>query len=208
MRYAPIALALVALLVAANPSLAVNEGTTLPLHVVIPLFPACADAGDPCAPGGQIQLDTGTAPFPNVFLLARNFEALRGVQTAFAWPGYGLLGQTWLCQGNQLAARVPQGPSGGPGEGTIATVFDNVLGPDTAVIGFMTFQGGTTGDCIVQVESSFDNGTHVLSDLLIVTPVPAGNRGSVCNGPGGVNACEGAVPVEPSTWGSIKGQYR
>jgi hypothetical protein len=210
MRYAPLAVAVVALLMAANPSSAENEETTLPLHVVIPLFPQCSDAGDPCATD-SMNLDTETSSFPNVFLLARNHQNLRGVQTAIDWTGFVLVGQNWACQSNQLAATLPNAASsGGPLDGTVATVFDNIVGPDTAVIGFMTFQPGVPGSCIRQVESVFDSGTHVLSDTLGVTAVTVANRGQVCAGPGGLSTCEpdGVIPVESTTWGAIKGQYR
>ena len=209
MRYSA-ALALVALLAAVTPSWAVNEDTTLPLHVV-PTFPAfCTSPGDPCA-DGTINLDTSTADlFPTVFLLMRNHEIVLIVQTAFEWTGFTMVGQEWFCQSNQLAVSVPDPTStGGPIDGTMATVFDPIVGPKTAVIGYMLFLPGTPGSCVRQVESGFELGTHVRSELFIITPVAPENRGSVCAGPGGVDTCEPAVtPVEATTWGNIKGQYR
>ena len=211
MRSVPTTLALVAILVAVNPSWAVNEDATLVLHAV-PQFPSfCSSPGDPCA-DGTLNLDTSTAAeYPSVFLLARNHDSLRAVQTAFEWTGFTMFTQGWSCQTNQLDGYVNANSNGGPIDGALVTTFDNVFGPETTVIGFMQFflVGIIPGSCVRQVECGYANGTHVLSELLITTPVAPANRGSVCAGPGGYDACEPAViPVESTTWGDIKGQYR
>jgi hypothetical protein len=64
-----------------------------------------------------------------------------------------------------------------------------------------------TGTCVTQIESSFPEATHMVNCQAEPTPINELNRGSVCSGSDGVNACESAVPVEATTWGDIKSQY-
>ena len=60
----------------------------------------------------------------------------------------------------------------------------------------------------MQVESAFDNGTHVLDQNLEVTPVHPLNRGSIGVDVDGVNPCLPVVSVESTTWGRLKSHFR
>ncbi len=172
-----------------------NELTTLPLHAVIqPASPPPCNIDDPCAPGPP----TTTVPPGTeiaIYLLARNFDNLGGVQTAFDWGGWSLVSGSWNCQGTQVSGTEPHG-AGGSSAGTIATAFDCVLGPSTAIIGSMTFVTTSAG-CLTQVESAFPFGTHVVSCNAAMDPVALYNCGAVCVGASGVDACETLIAVEP-----------
>ena len=108
----------------------------------------------------------------------------------------------------QFPTTRPQ-PPGGSRSGTIATVFNRLLGGGTAVIGRMFFV--TTSGCLTQVQSVFPFGTHVIDDAVRDWPVGPDRRGSVCVGSNGMDACvdpAGAVATERTTWGAIKAHYR
>ncbi|HWN81668.1 MAG TPA: hypothetical protein VNM87_06210, partial [Candidatus Udaeobacter sp.] len=141
-----------------------------------------------------------------------------GVQTAFAWdPGWVLTSSNWTCRGNQVTVVTPHG-AGGPTDGSIVTAFDCVTGASLDVVGYLTFQAGTTG-CLRQVQSSYPFGIHVLDCLQGIDMIPdsqAGRLGRICVQTGGMDACAPGppppncdpVPVERTTWGQIKGTYR
>ncbi len=179
--------------------------STLPLHAVVTGFGPCAPTpADPCDPGPpttQVNQGDGLA----IYLLTRNYDELAGVQTAFEWGdwtwGFGL----WDCQANQLNAVTP-GPPGGETAGSITTAFDCLTGGATTVIGRMHLTAGT--GCIVQVPSSFPFANHTINCSAEPTAVPELGQGTVCVGSAGVDACAPVVPVETTTWGSIKAQYK
>jgi len=101
---------------------------------------------------------------------------------------------------------VPHAP-GGPEAGTIATAFDCITGGESAAIGHLHFVATPPG-CLVQIESSYPGGTHVVSCAGEVDPVPEWNRGRICVDQGGYDACEpAATPVEARSWGRVKAQY-
>jgi hypothetical protein len=204
MRHLTVALTLMALLCLGSNALAVNDATSLVLHAVETSFGLCTVA--PCP---DAAVDIGVGPTYAFYLLINNHENVAGVQTAFDWPtAWPVLFGLWDCQGNQVNGTTPTAP--GPQTGTIASAFDCVTGPEQAVIGRIHVSATTEG-CFSQVMSSFPFGNHVVSCQNEVTEVDMECWGSVCAGTGapGVDACPPCepIPVEPTTWGSIKAQY-
>ena len=77
------------------------------------------------------------------------------------------------------------------------------------MIGRLYFAAAPDG-CVGIVESDYPFGTHTVSSSSgSEMPIIPENRGRVCVGPGGYNACTpyAPVPVESATWGNIEAQY-
>ena len=190
-----------------------NEMTTLILHSEAVVFGPCEAAEDVCEERpATIQIvgaESGGIEIASIYLLARSYDEIRGVQTAFVWPGLEILGLLFDCQSNQLSSNLPNPHTeGGPINGSCSTVFDTVFGGATAVIGRVYVQVSDSA-CFRQVESAFEGGTHVVGPGNSIAPVPPENRGHVCVGAGGYDACEpAATPVAASTWGAIKAAHR
>ena len=192
-----------------------NPLVSLPLHAVVGGQPTC-----------QIPVNcTSVRPTVNVpaasqitvYLLLYFHCEVAGVQTAFSWsPEWTLVNSSWNCRGNQIVAVTPHG-AGGPGDGSLATAFDCVTGATVRVVGYMNFLTGSSG-CLAQVQSVYPNGIHVLDCAQGIDIIPdsqQGRLGRICVQVGGVDACVSGppppncdpVPVEPTTWGKIKGSY-
>ncbi len=201
MRYLPLVIALVALLVSTVALAGPNSNTTLVLHAFETTFGPC-EIDDPC-PAPLVNVPVGGQYA--IYLVARNYDCIAGVQTAFDFGGFLLTFGLWDCQANQVSGVSPAMP-GGATAGTIATAFDVICGGESAVIGrvHMIANGG----CVTQVDSSYPFGTHVGSGQGEVDVIDPLNRGSVCVDAGGYNACDPAVPVEATTWGVIKAHYQ
>jgi hypothetical protein len=188
-----------------------NASTTLVLHAVDTTFGPCPipppSGPDPCDQGTlRVDLAVG-GPGIAAYLLIRNYDNISGVQCAFDWPAawpvtFGL----WDCQSNQVNGQTPSAPGGTTG--TIATAFDNISGGVTAPIGRIHFAGIFAAGCMSIIESDFPFGTHVISFAGDVDPVIEANRGALCAGSPGTDACTPVIPVEPATWGHIKAQYQ
>ncbi len=165
---------------------------------------------DPCLPepGHPAVEIVKPGTMHGVYVLARNHQQLCGVQWALDWPPeWQFLFAIWGCQEGQLYAwpPMPQGP--GPWNGSVASAFNCVSGPATAVIGFIVMV--PSSGCLAIIESAFPGGTHALSPTWEPDPIDASRRGRVCVGPGGLNTClPPASPVEGVTWGQIKSTYR
>jgi len=191
-------------------SAGMNPDITLPLHALPSTFEPC-DGYLPVdceAYGPTVTIEPGPTA---IFLLAANYNALAGVQTAFlpdpTWTfTYGL----WDCRPGQLVTQTPAPPFG-PTAGTVAIAFSCLGGPGLAAIGRMYFTAGSTG-CLEQVESSYPFGIHVIDCQQGIDQIPAylsWRLGKVCVGDGGIDACEGPQPaVDAATWGRIKAQYQ
>jgi hypothetical protein len=95
----------------------------------------------------------------------------------------------------------------GATSGTITTAFDPITSSELEVMGRMNFVAPSAG-CLSIIESSFPGATHVINVALEATPIIEENRGQICVGLGGINACDPVIPVESSSWGAIKSQYR
>jgi hypothetical protein len=182
-----------------------NANTTLVLHAVQTGYGTC-DLADPCAGPGQPTVEiTSPAETHAIYVIARNYEGIDGVQCAFDWDDWILLFHHEQCLPQQLGS--DSGPIG-PGSlyGNMTTTFDCITGGASAIVSRLHMipnQG-----CLEIIESSFPFGTHVMGCDVSFEAVAPENRGKICVGPGGMNTCEPAFPVEAATWGGIKGQYR
>jgi hypothetical protein len=205
MRRLALIMATVALLASSGTAIAdTNDVATFVMHAVVTDFGPCA-IDDPC-PDPTVTVSAGDV-FA-AYLVVRNHEQVAGVQTAFDWGGSSFWFGLWDCQSNQVNGTVP-GSVGGPTDGTIATAFDCITGPESAVIGRVQMMA--VGGCITQVESAFPFGDHVVSCAGEVEQIPADCRGTVCVDAPGYDACalcpHSPTPAEPSTWGAIKSRY-
>ncbi len=198
---------LLALLVIAPVAQALNENTTIVLHA----RDGFAPCNDPQQQGVCVDrpptLDLTGIQMPWIFVMLRNFDQVRVLQCAFDWPmNWSYFGGSWNCQPNAFFFP-PTAP--GPVTGTLLVAFDCVSSGTMITIGSMLFGSAPEGGCLSIIESGYAFGTHVLDCNLEVTPVPPENRGRVCTGAGGYDAClPASTPVESVTWGAIKGQYR
>ncbi len=185
-----------------------NDFASLPMHAVVLQKPPpepCAIA-DPCDPGPPL---VDVPPNSNVttYVVLHGYDNVSGLQTAFEWDNWTFFDGSWSCLSGQLTIHTPTG-LGGPNEGTLATIFDCIVGGSSAVVGSMNLTSARQG-CLTQVESIFPLGTHVIDCGFNAVPVAAERRGSICVGAGGVDACgDRTVPVESATWGEIKASFR
>ena len=178
-----------------------NTGTSLVMHYVETQLGPC-EIQDPC-PNPAVNAPLGATIA--AYLIVRNHTEVGAMQTAFEWGQWTFLFGLWDCQMNQVNGTVPA-PPGGPTAGTIATAFDCLAGPSSAVIGRMHLVVTGSG-CITQTMSSFPFGSHVVSCTGDVMSVDPSCWGSVCAPSGGIDACASCAcctPVEPTTWGNIK----
>ncbi len=189
-----------------------NANTTLILHAVAvdsAALPSCV-IDDPCLPepGNPAVKIVKPGMLHAIYVLARNHQHLCGVLWALDWPAqWQFQFALWTCQEGQLYGwpPMPQGP--GPWNGSVASAFNCVTSPATAVLGFM-FMVPATG-CLEIIESAFPGGTHALGPAMETDPIGSDRRGRVCVGPGGLNTCvPPASPVEGVTWGRIKASYQ
>jgi hypothetical protein len=185
-----------------------NTEANLILHAAPGGFVACDAHGLTCAGGAaEATIDvTGIGQFA-LFLLVNQFESLAGVQCAFtidaSWTHtFGL----WDCQPNSVVGTTPT-PPWGETDGSITIAFDFVTGGQVTPVGRLMFAAATSGCADIDTESSFPFGTHIIDDQTNVSPVMVTRRGKVCVGAGGVDPCA-LDPVEATTWGQVKSQYR
>lgn len=210
MRYASVAMALMALCLSTNAFAGANPQVTLPLHAKPSTFEQC---------NGYLPVDcVSTLPTTNVaaapiavFLFVFNHHNVAGVQTAFEWPGWNLTFGLWDCQGGQLSAVTPANP-GGPVAGSITTAFNCVNSTSLLIVGRLHLVPAGQAGCIKQVQSVFPNGIHVLdcaqgTDLITDSALDRQRLGEICVGTAGNTGCNPVAAVEPSTWGSIKASY-
>jgi PKD repeat protein len=185
-----------------------NPLVQLPLHAAL----GCEDCGPPAVDCEQNPPTVDIPPNTTVtiYLMAYHYNAVIGVQTAFAWdPGWTLSAAVFDCLPGQLSAVVPAEP-GGPTAGTVATAFNCMTSGDLLVIGRLLMTSGASG-CLGQVESSYPFGTCVLDCSQGVDPVPdrLSRLGKICVSNGGIDACAIVIPaVQPATWGQVKATYR
>lgn len=185
-----------------------NTCTTMMLHAVSTSFAACDDLGGLDCDTVPATVDvTGLGQFAS-FLIYRNYEEVAGGQCAFTVdPSWVFTFGLWDCQGGQVNGTTPAAPWGET-SGTIATAFNVVSGGQIAVIGRLHWATAASGCLDIDTESSFPFQTHVIDGVGVVTPVIPQNRGRLCVGTGGYDACDFVVPVEATTWGGIKAQYQ
>lgn len=201
--FAASALTLSALLLLAS-SLAVaatGANTTFVLHVVQAQFGPC-NIVDPCQPGPRPgpTLEITEPGEPHViYFIVRNYAEVTGLQADLAWPA----DWTWLfeitCPPNPLDC-FHHGPN------TISCSFSDCLtGGSSRVMAAIHMIPGS--GCFSIVQSAWPGGTYVLDCQGQPEVVAERNLGRICVGPGGLDTCDPAVPVESATWGAIKAHY-
>ncbi len=200
---------LLAIAVLTSPAIAgPNSNAALVLHAVRSDYSTACDIDDPCLPfPGHPQVEIVEPGQPHaVYVLLRNFDNVFYLQFALDWPqDWGRAFGWWYCQMGCICEQFPDQP--GPVLGAYSCCFNCITGGASTVIGYMFFQTPSAG-CISIVDAAVGvpQGTFVESCAggLDIDPVLQRNRGRVCVGPGGVNACESPAPVESSTWGQVK----
>jgi hypothetical protein len=194
------------------PALAGNDLGTIILHVQeIPS--GCTLPFDCVGVGPNVSVVPGSQVFVSVYM--RNYDDVSGFACRFSvdggagantWGDWTILGASFSCLSGQTA-QVPVQSAPPPIEpGDLTTSFLCVSGGALQPLGWMLFHVGSTG-CLRIEERTLGTGLLSCSDEF--TGIPVSNRGVVCVGDGGHDACEpGQVPVENGTWGKIKAQYR
>jgi hypothetical protein len=204
-----LALSLSVNLVMPSISRAENESATIVLHARDG-FATCEEpqqSGLDCINGHPV-LDIGSMQTPWIYVMLRNYERVNVLQCAFDWPlSWSYLGGTWDCQPGSLVLVQPTSP--GPKTGSMVVAFNCVQGGALITVGRMIFGPPVGNGCLSIIESIYPFGTNVVScPAAQATHVPSENRGRICAGPGGYDACwPAATPAESATWGSIKAQY-
>jgi hypothetical protein len=218
MRYAPVAICLMALCLATVAQ--ANSNFTVVLHARVPAAGTCTVTGIfDCTTIRPTTMVAANTEF-RLYIAVQNYSSLGAMQTALAWPGdwmstpSGEPPITFGCRGTtQAYAHEPVNP-GGPLDGTLATAFDCFTGPGVGMIGRIDFLSGA-GGCLTQVNPTQGSGrVEVLdcqnnSTTLDANTQPGSLRvGSICVGTPGRDACDPVVAVEPTTWGKIKNSYQ
>lgn len=177
-----------------------NENTTLILHTAPGFAPSC-DIADPCSTGAQVQIQK-PGDWNVIYVVVRNYDSVRDVYLTATWdPDFnvvfgmdcfpGCLDCLWIDQFNRrltwYASRAPGCQVGG----------------ESVVIGRLYVT--PTAGCFTLVQSEYPEITSCQGET---DRVQGRHLGRVCVGPGGIDACDGPVPVEPETWGAIKAQYQ
>ena len=99
MRYASVAMALMALCITTTAFGGANPQVTLPLHAKASSFEACNGyLPVDCTPANPPTVNIPAAAPIAVFLFFNNYNNVAGVQTAFEWPGWSLTFGLWDCQ--------------------------------------------------------------------------------------------------------------
>ena len=189
-----------------------NEQTTIILHVQQTLFECTGPLPFNCSSSRPtVTVSPGALAFVYVFL--RGAEDVIGLTCRFAvdggsgpdtWGDWSLLGGVFSCQPGQLEPELPATNPEGREPGNLRTIFNCVTSPALQPLGYLVFQVGTQG-CLSIEEHVL--GTGVLDCNIELDTVPEANRGRICVGPGGYEACEAVMPVEATTWAGIKHQY-
>jgi hypothetical protein len=178
-----------------------NENTSLIAHAVAG-FPPC-DIADPCPGGAQVEIfDPGqVGEMHAICLIVRNYESISEVYFGVTWdPGWTVLFALDCLPGCFDCILVADD------EIAWASWFAKCqLGGESIVLGRI-FAIPSRG-CMRISQSSFYPGPMTISCENREEPISRENLGSVCVGPGGVDACNEPVVVEPVTWGAIKAQY-
>ncbi len=219
MRYAPVAICLLALCFATVAE--ANHQFTLPIHARTGIgVGACTATDLPNCTTVSPRISVNPGELFRMFLFCNNIEqaqGIQGLQTAFTWPADWVLdpdGEPPVvlgCRTNQLNASEPSGP--GSQFGTLATAFDCFNTGTFVAIARIEFQAGAAG-CLAQLnpvqgsgrveivdcsnQSSFIDSNDAIGQLRL---------GRICVGGGGNDACRPPVAVEPATWGKIKASY-
>jgi hypothetical protein len=190
----------------------VTAGTNPDFRIVLHAKPSSFETCN-----GYLPLDCiGNPPTVNVpatpiavFVLLFNYTAASGIQTAFTFGGWNPTFFLWDC-GLIGCDFAPCDPPPFPPVVVVAGDFIGgcLNGPALRVLGRMFFVPGS--GCISQVIPAQPNGIHLrdcTGGVDLITDPSSPRLGKICLNTGGVNACDGVVPVEATTWGQIKSTY-
>jgi hypothetical protein len=192
-----------------------NENTTIVLHAQSLAFD-CQYSPLPftCSLDSRPTVTVPPNSLAFIYVFLRNSDNVYGLHCRLAvdggtgsdtWGDWGLLGAVFGCLPGQLQPELPATHADGREPGNLRTTFDCLIGPELRPLGYLIFQVGAQG-CLAIEEHVL--GTGVLDCNLEFTAIPARNRGRICVGPGGYDACDPAlVPIEATTWARIKHQY-
>jgi hypothetical protein len=149
-----------------------------------------------------------------IYIFIRNYEdagmvtcrmAVNGGSGPGTWEDWELIGHSFGCVPGQVTSEVPVQNSQEREPGNITTAFNCLTGGALQPLGWVLLRVGS--GCLGVEEHQY--GTGIIDCQQMLRSVPAHDRGRICVGAGGHNACEsGPVPVENETWGQIKAQYR
>jgi len=183
-----------------------NEHVTLVLHAVEAEWGPC-DIEDPCLAGTANVEIAHPGQYHAIYLILRNYDSIGGFQCIFDWDsGWNFSYGLWNCfPGFYTCEQTPNGP--GVLHGFLACGIDCVQG-GSLIAGRLEMV--PTSGCLSIIDSPFPQFQTAVFDCQGAgsTRVSDSNRGRICVGPGGYDACNSVVPVESLTWGRIKGQYR
>ncbi len=159
-----------------------------------------------------VSVESGQQVLVTVFL--RNYDEGSGLSYRFAvdggsgattWGDWTLLFSSFGGCGlmNQTGPWVPC-----QAHGNLSTTFNCITGGTFQPVAYLVFAAVGTG-CLGVEESDMQVSGVVSCDWpAVLTGVAPENRGRVCVGPGGHDACDPiTTPVEQATWGNIKSQY-
>jgi hypothetical protein len=192
------------------------ENTTLVLHAQ-PVEFECQGSVLPfdCTEGSGPTVTVTSGQLWFIYIFVRNYEeagivtcrmAVNGGSGVGTWGDWEVLGSSFGCLPGQIASEVPVQSVPEREPGNITTAFNCLTGGALQPLGWVLFRVGSSG-CLGIEEHEW--GTGVVDCHSTFHPVPGHNRGRICIGAVGHDACEpGQVPVESSTWGRIKEQYR
>ena len=209
------AAALLAVCVAAA-AFASNEQTVIVVHADDDwTVPAC-EVPNPCASGGVANTMVQTSGWTgSIRVFMRNFDELAGVQFAISLPtewSQPDFANVFSCTDGNFPVLTPTPPWRGL-EGEALVAFDCVQGGDVLEIISLVWSTplvATEGTCfeIDNVSRSGTPGVFVADCMAIQTPIMFLEWGTVCAGIHGWDVCVPVMPLEPTTWGSIKARHR
>lgn len=180
---------------------ATNDRVTVVLHAVETDFGPC-DLADPCVAGNSNVEIAHQGQVHAIYMILRNYDSISAFHCAFDWDSgwhfqYGL----WNCFPGFYSCEVtPNGPGQVLECGIDCVQGGSIIAGRLAMI--------PTSGCLSIIDSQFPTEVFDCQGTYEGTRVADANRGRVCVGPGGYDACNSVVPVESLTWGRIKGQYR
>jgi len=159
-----------------------------------------------------VNIESGQQALVTVFL--RNYEDVAGVHYRFAvdggsgpttWSDWTFLfssaGDCGLM--NQTTSWPPT-----PANGNWSTTFNCITGGTFQPVAYLVFAAVGTGCLGIEESDLGPSGVESCDWPPVLTSVAPENRGRICVGSGGYDACDPVTtPVAPATWGRIKSQY-
>jgi hypothetical protein len=199
----------------AAPTVAANKNTTIVLHAqpignVINCDQWIGNVD--CSPELPPTINVGPGEPILVHIFLRNYDdasalfcklSVDGGEGAQTWGDWTFHAASLSC----LLGQTDNGP--GPLNGNMHTTFACLTGGDLRLVGYLVLTSGSHGCLRVEEHDIEGTGVWDCSGGIGLIQVAPQNRGRICVGVGGYNACDPQiVPVESATWGRIKKQYQ